>query len=124
MTNKETPNGEILDRLFEVLESRKGKSPDASYTAKLYKKGRGKIAQKLGEEAVETVIAAMSEGPDAVVLESADMLYHLLVLWADVGVSPDQVWAELQNREGLSGIVEKKARKQAKKSVADQGRRK
>ena len=117
--SKTTPNGEILDRLFKVLESRKGKSPDESYTAKLYKKGRGKIAQKVGEEAVETVIAAMSEGRDAVVAESADLIYHLLVLWADTGVEPGQVWAELQNREGLSGIVEKKARKQAKKVVAE-----
>lgn len=116
---KET--GETLDRLFEVVHSRKGRDPKESYTAKLYKKGRGKIAQKVGEEAVETVIAALSEGSDAVVSESADLLYHLLVLWADTGVTPDQVWAELQKREGLSGIVEKKARKQAKKVVAATG---
>lgn len=119
---KET--GETLDRLFEVIHSRKGRDPKESYTAKLYKKGRGKIAQKVGEEAVETVIAALSEGSDAVVSESADLLYHLLVLWADTGVTPDQVWMELQKREGLSGIVEKKARKRAKKVVAATGAKK
>jgi len=113
-----TINSDTLDKLFKVIESRKGMSPDESYTAKLYKKGRGKIGQKVGEEAVETVIAALSEGPDAVVTESADLLYHLLVLWADVGITPEQVWTELQKREGLSGIVEKKARKQVKKKLA------
>jgi phosphoribosyl-ATP pyrophosphohydrolase len=105
------PSGKILDQLFDVLRSRKGGDPAASYTAKLFSRGRGKIAQKLGEEAVETVIAALAETPDRVIGESADLLYHLLVLWADLDIVPDQVWRELESRMGQSGIDEKKSRK-------------
>jgi phosphoribosyl-ATP pyrophosphohydrolase len=97
--------------LFDTLKARKGADPEKSYTAKLFSRGRGKIAQKLGEEAVETVIAALSETPDHVVGESADLLYHLLVLWAECGIEPDQVWKELEGRIGTSGIEEKNARK-------------
>lgn len=100
-----------LDALFEVIASRKGGDPEASYTAKLFAKGRKKIAQKIGEEGVETAIAAVSEGRQEVISESADLLYHLIVLWADLGLTPDDIWAELQNRFGTSGIDEKKARK-------------
>lgn len=100
-----------IDTLFAVIESRKGADPDTSYTAKLFSKGRKKIAQKVGEEAVETALAAMSETPAAVAAESADLLYHLLVLWAETGVSPDDVWAELNRRAGVSGIEEKNSRK-------------
>lgn len=100
-----------LDALFEVVASRKGSDPEASYTAKLFAKGRKKIAQKVGEEGVETAIAAVSEGRKEVVSESADLLYHLTVLWADMGISPDEIWDELQRRFGTSGIDEKKARK-------------
>ena len=103
-----------LDDLFAVIDSRCGKSHKESYTAKLFKKGRGKICQKLGEEAVETVVAALDETPADVVSESADLLYHLLVLWADLGIKPEAVWEELRRREGLSGIVEKKERKRIK----------
>ena len=101
----------IIERLAETIASRQGADPDSSYTAKLFAKGRKKIAQKVGEEAVETVIAALAETPDKVVSESADLLYHLLVLWAEVGVKPEQVWAELERREGVSGIAEKNSRK-------------
>jgi phosphoribosyl-ATP pyrophosphohydrolase len=104
-------NGHILDQLYETLKSRRGGDPEKSYTAKLFARGRPKIAQKLGEEAVETVIAALAETPDKVVGESADLLYHLLVLWAECGIEPSQVWAELDNRLGVSGIDEKKSRK-------------
>lgn len=100
-----------IDTLFAVIESRKGADPDTSYTAKLFAKGRKKIAQKVGEEAVETALAAVSETPAAVAAESADLLYHLLVLWAETGVSPDDVWAELNRRAGVSGIEEKNSRK-------------
>lgn len=102
---------DILTRLYAVIASRKGASPDTSYTAKLFARGTGKIAQKVGEEAVETVIAATSESPKALAAESADLLYHLMVLWADRGVTPEQVWAELARREGTSGVAEKAARK-------------
>ena len=104
------PDSDILERLFAVIASRKGGDPETSYTAKLFTRGTAKIAQKFGEEAVETVIAATERRSDDVVTESADALYHLLVLWADAGVSPDQVWAELARREGTSGISEKAAR--------------
>lgn len=100
-----------LDALFALVAARKGANPETSYTAKLFSKGRNKIAQKVGEEAVETVIAATAEHKRDVVTESADLLYHLSVLWAECGVSPDDVWTELRNRFGTSGLDEKKARK-------------
>jgi phosphoribosyl-ATP pyrophosphohydrolase len=101
----------ILDALSATVASRKGADPASSYTAKLFAKGRKKIAQKVGEEGVETAIAAVSETNEAVVSESADLLYHLTVLWADCGIKPEQVWKELQKRVGTSGLDEKKSRK-------------
>ncbi len=103
-------DGTILDQLFATIASRKGGDPASSYTAKLFAEGRGKIARKFGEEAVETTIAALSEGKDRVASESADLLYHLLVLWADSGVAPADVWANLAARQGKSGIEEKNSR--------------
>ena len=108
MADKPTPN--VLARLYAVIASRKGAPAEQSYTAKLFARGTAKIAQKFGEEAIETVIAGTSETPEALAAESADLLYHLMVLWADRGVTPDQVWAELARREGISGIAEKAAR--------------
>jgi len=104
-------NALVLERLFRVIESRRGADPAASYTAQLLAKGPSKAAQKLGEEAVETVIAALSEDSDALAAESADLLYHLLVLWAARGLDPAQVWAALAAREGVSGLEEKASRK-------------
>lgn len=101
----------VLADLFAVIASRKGADPETSYTAKLFSQGRGKIAKKLGEEATETVIAALSESKEHVASESADLLYHLMVLWADCGVTPDDVWKALEKRRGVSGIDEKNARK-------------
>ncbi|MGB0671606.1 MAG: phosphoribosyl-ATP diphosphatase [Rhodospirillales bacterium] len=92
------------------MDARRGADPETSYTAKLLAKGPAKIGQKVGEEAVETVIAALSEGPEALANESADLLYHLLVLWAASGVSPEDVYARLAAREGTSGIAEKQSR--------------
>jgi phosphoribosyl-ATP pyrophosphohydrolase len=104
--------GACLDRLYGIIESRRGADPASSHTAKLFHKGRAKIAQKLGEEAVETVIEAIRGDKDLVVGESADLLYHLLVLWADCGVEPADVWAKLLARDGISGIAEKQSRQQ------------
>jgi phosphoribosyl-ATP pyrophosphohydrolase len=101
----------VLDRLYDVIDSRKGADPDTSYTARLFSRGRQQIAKKLGEEAVETLIEGIRGDKPKLVGESADMLYHLLTLWASVGVKPAAVWAELDRREGLSGIAEKAARK-------------
>jgi phosphoribosyl-ATP pyrophosphohydrolase len=103
----------VLDRLFAVIQSRKGADPASSYTAKLFSRGTGKIAQKVGEEAVETVIEAMRGDRDGVISESADLLYHLLVLWADRGVAPAEVFAKLAAREGVSGVAEKASRPQS-----------
>ncbi len=102
--------GPALDRLWRVIQSRRSADPQTSYTARLFSRGRAKIAQKLGEEAVETVIEGLGNDPAALVGESADLLYHLLVLWAAAGISPADVAAELTRREGTSGIAEKRAR--------------
>lgn len=101
---------EVLQRLYAVIEARKGDDPKASYTAQLFADGLPQIAQKLGEEAVETVIAGAAGDAAGTVRESADLLYHLLVLWAALGIAPDDVWAELAGREGTSGHAEKAAR--------------
>jgi phosphoribosyl-ATP pyrophosphohydrolase len=103
--------GDALERLWRVIEQRRGADPATSYTAKLFARGNTKIAQKLGEEAVEAVIEGVKGDPAALVGESADVLYHLFVLWAALGVSPDDVAAELARREATSGIAEKKGRK-------------
>lgn len=89
---------DVLDELFAVIAGRAGADPDSSYTAKLYAKGLPKIAQKVGEEATETVVAALAETPDDLVNESADLIYHLLVLWSAKGVDPADVYAELARR--------------------------
>jgi phosphoribosyl-ATP pyrophosphohydrolase len=102
--------GPALDRLWQVIQSRRGGDPQTSYTARLFSRGRAKIAQKLGEEAIEAVIEGVGNNPAALVGESADLLYHLLVLWAAGGISPGDVAAELTRRESSSGIAEKRAR--------------
>ncbi|MBM3488203.1 MAG: phosphoribosyl-ATP diphosphatase [Alphaproteobacteria bacterium] len=101
---------ETLERLYAAILDRRGADPNVSYTAKLLGRGTAKIAQKFGEEAVEAAIAAVERAKPDLVRESADVLYHLLVMWADAGITPDEVWAELKRREGISGIAEKKAR--------------
>ena len=91
---------DIFDRLYAVIESRRDADPAISRTARYFHLGREKIAQKVGEEAVETVIEAVRGDRERLVEESADLLYHLLVLWADAGVAPDDVRAALARREG------------------------
>ncbi len=100
-----------LQRLETVIAERRGASADSSYVASLFAKGREKIAQKVGEEATETVIAALSGHPAKLTAEAADLLFHLMVLLADGGVGIDDVLAELDRRDGVSGIAEKAARK-------------
>ncbi len=114
---------DIFDRLFAVIESRRGKDPETSYVASLFAAGRRRIAQKVGEEATETVIAAVARGKEDVAEESADLLFHLMVLWADVGVTPDRVRAALSRREGQSGLEEKSAREStSRESTSRNGR--
>jgi phosphoribosyl-ATP pyrophosphohydrolase len=108
------PLGKALARLWRVIESRRCADPDTSYTARLFARGNAKIAQKLGEEAVEAVIEGVKGDRAALVGESSDLFYHLLVLWAAVGVSPADVAAELARREGTSGIAEKRGRRDPK----------
>ena len=100
----------VLDQLYSVIQNRKDDNPEASYTAELLSKGMPKIAQKVGEEAVEVITAALIENENKVIKECADLLYHLLVLWAQKGVTPENVWNELRRREGTSGISEKTSR--------------
>jgi phosphoribosyl-ATP pyrophosphohydrolase len=100
-----------LERLYAVIESRKGADSANSYTARLFARGRQQIAKKLGEEAVEAVIEGVRGNRRRLVAESADVLYHLLTLWAATNVKPASVWRELVRREGLSGLAEKAARK-------------
>ena len=103
--------GDTLERLWRIIDSRRNADPDTSYTAKLLMRGRRKAAQKLGEEAVEAVIEAVRHDNAALIGESADLLFHLFVLWASCGVTPSEVAAELMRREGTSGLDEKRNRK-------------
>jgi len=101
---------EGLDRLFATIAARKGADPGQSYTAKLLAAGVEKCAKKFGEEATETVIAAIQKDKAELAKESADVLYHLLVLWAASGITPQDVYAVLQSRESQSGLEEKASR--------------
>jgi phosphoribosyl-ATP pyrophosphohydrolase len=96
-----------VDRLHEAVLAAKHADPAQSRTARLLRAGRSKIAKKLGEEAVEVVIDAMHGNREAVVRESADLIYNLAVLWVSLGVTPKDVWKEMDRREGLFGIAEK-----------------
>jgi phosphoribosyl-ATP pyrophosphohydrolase len=107
------PDGAILDRLWSTVMSRRGADPDVSHSARLLSRGTAKVAQKFGEEAVEAVIEATRGDRTALIGESADVLYHLMVVWVDAGIRPGEVWAELERREALSGIAEKAARARA-----------
>lgn len=102
--------GAVLSRLYQTIESRKGEAPDVSYTASLLAGGPARCAQKFGEEAVEAAIAGAGEDKAAFTEEAADVLYHLLVLAASLGVRPDGIASVLTAREGRSGHEEKAAR--------------
>ncbi|MBY0337262.1 MAG: phosphoribosyl-ATP diphosphatase [Acetobacteraceae bacterium] len=110
----------VLDRLWTTIEQRR-RSGDtlASHSARLLARGTPKVAQKLGEEAVELVIEAVAKNRPATISESADVLYHLMVLLVDAGIRPEEVWAELRRREGISGIVEKASRPKALLRIAE-----
>ena len=104
----------VLDALWRTVEARRlAGDVEHSHSARLIARGTAKVAQKLGEEAVECVIEATQGNRGATVLESADLLYHLVVLWVDAGIRPEEVWAELARRQGISGIAEKAARPKA-----------
>jgi phosphoribosyl-ATP pyrophosphohydrolase len=100
-----------LDKLFATAVSRKGGDAASSYTAKLLSEGVEKCAKKFGEEAVELALASLGTDKTHIAEESADVLYHLSVLWAAVGVTPEEVYATLKAREAQSGLAEKASRK-------------
>jgi len=105
---------DVLQRLAEVLESRKHADPAASYVAGLYAKGLDAILKKIGEEATETVLAAKDGAADKIIYETADLWFHTLVLLAQQGLRPEQVLDELARRFGVSGVEEKASRKHNK----------
>jgi len=96
-----------LGRLYDQVIAAKTADPALSRTAKLMRSGRAKMAKKLAEEAIEVVIDAMHGNRDAVVRESADLLYNLVVLWVSAGIAPKEIWKEMERRERLMGIAEK-----------------
>src|ERR1700693_5958968 len=96
-----------VDRLYDAVLVARDSDPGRSRTARLFRAGRSKIAKKLAEEAIEVVIDAMNGDRNAVVRESADLLYNLVVVWAASGVRPNEVWKEMERRERLFGIAEK-----------------
>lgn len=104
------PDGTALDKLYAVIASRRGSDLAESYSAKLLAGGLPVIAKKLGEETIETIIESLKGDGGRVAAESADLLYHLLVLWVAADVSPQQVWRVLEARGGISGLAEKAAR--------------
>ena len=101
---------DVLSRLADVIESRRGASPDQSYVARLLAAGPDAILKKIGEEATETVMAAKDADPAKIVYETADLWFHSLVMLAHFGLRPEDVIAELARREGLSGLQEKASR--------------
>jgi len=111
MNDRSNDDAHTLEELFRIIRSRRGGEPSESYTARLFERGVPKIAQKLGEEAVETVIEAVGGSDEDLATESADLLYHLLVLWAARDIDPAAVWRVLKERRGVSGIKEKAERK-------------
>ena len=106
----EQDSPDVLARLYATILSRKGGDAEASYTASLFAGGPKTICRKVGEEALEVTVEGLQGDQPAIARESADLIYHLMVLWADAGVAPEDVWAELARREGISGHVEKARR--------------
>jgi phosphoribosyl-ATP pyrophosphohydrolase len=105
------PSDDTLARLANVIESRRGGDPDRSYVARLFAKGHDAMLKKVGEEATEVVMAGKDGVPDKIVAEMADLWFHALVMLAAHGLRPEQVLAELERREGLSGLEEFALRK-------------
>ena len=103
--------GDILQKLFDVIKARRTADPKESYVAAQFEGGKERVGQKVGEEAVETVIAGVTGDKDGLICESADLLFHLMIFWEVNGVNPADVCGELQRREGVSGLDSRKARK-------------
>jgi phosphoribosyl-ATP pyrophosphohydrolase len=99
-----------IHKTYQTILERRASSPDDSYVARLYAKGIEKITQKVGEEAVETAIASIKGNRGEIIAESTDLIFHLLIMLAWHGISPDEIFAEIERREGQSGIMEKLSR--------------
>jgi phosphoribosyl-ATP pyrophosphohydrolase len=113
-----------LERLYQAVIAAKDLDPQVSRTARLFQRGPDKMAKKLAEEAIEVVIDCMNGEREAVVRESADLVYNLVVLWAEAGVNPQEVWSEMARRERLFGLAEKVPKKLSEKKLAEtNGRR-
>ncbi len=113
---------DLIDRLYRAVLVAKDLDPATSRTARLFQRGPTQMAKKLAEEAIEVVIDAVNGDAQAVVRESADLLYNLTVLWAEAGVRPDDVWREMERREILLGIAEKMPKSAIKLAKATQQR--
>ena len=107
--------GSVMDELFSVIEKRKGGDPETSYVARTFSRGREHVAKKVGEEGVEVALAGALGDKKAVVSESADLLFHLMILWSETGVAPTEVLKELSKRRGVSGL----AREAGKRKVGN-----
>ena len=108
---KKTPrppdvSADVLDRLWNIIDSRKDVSSTLSHSARLLGRGTPQVVQKLGEELIECLIEAMAGNHDGLVTESADVLYHLLITWVNAGIRPEEVWTELVRREEVSHLTE------------------
>ncbi len=114
--------GDSLERLYLAVLAAKDLDPEVSRTARLFQRGSDKMAKKLAEEAIEVVIDAVNGNTDAVISESADLLYNLTVLWASAGVRPSDVWREMERREHLLGIAEKMPKSPVKMSKVTSSR--
>jgi phosphoribosyl-ATP pyrophosphohydrolase len=117
-----TDSRDTLARLAAVIESRRAGDPEKSYVARLFAKGPDAVLKKIGEEATETVMAAKDGEPGRIVHETADLWFHCLVMLAQYGLSPADVLAELERREGLSGLEEKAMRKALGRDADEAGR--
>ncbi len=106
-------SGGIIDELFGVIEQRKGEDPETSYVARAVARGREHVAKKVGEEGVEVALAGALDDRKGIVSESADLLFHLLILWSAAGVAPAEVLDELSKRRGVSGLAREADRRTA-----------
>ena len=110
---KSAQAGSIVEELYGVIEKRKGGDPEASYVARTFSRGREHVAKKVGEEGVEVALAGALGDRKGVVSESADLLFHLLILWSDTGVAPAEVFNELSKRRGVSGLAREARKRKA-----------
>ena len=110
---KSAQAGSIVEELYGVIEKRKGGDPEASYVARTFSRGREHVAKKVGEEGVEVALAGALGDKKGIVSESADLLFHLLILWSDTGVAPAEVFNELSKRRGVSGLAREARKRKA-----------